>query len=92
MQSAVKIPVTVKARIGIDELDSYEFLCDFIEKVQGKGCQEFIIHAQKAAFRVKSQKKSRNSAIRLYSGWYQLKRDFPHLTIAINGGIKPLKK
>ncbi len=38
MQSAVKIPVTVKTRIGIDELDSYEFLCDFIEKVQGKGC------------------------------------------------------
>ena len=48
MQSAVHIPVTVKTRIGIDDFDSYDFLCDFIQKVQQAGCQEFIVHARKA--------------------------------------------
>ena len=48
MQSVVNIPVTVKTRIGIDDLDSYEFLCDFIEKVHHAGCLEFIVHARKA--------------------------------------------
>lgn len=58
MQSAVKIPVTVKTRIGIDELDSYEFLCDFIEKVQGKGLPRVYYPRTKSlAFRVKSQRK-----------------------------------
>ena len=48
MQRVVNIPVTVKTRIGIDDLDSYEFLCDFIEKLHHAGCQEFIVHARKA--------------------------------------------
>ena len=92
MQSAVKIPVTVKTRIGIDELDSYEFLCDFIEKVQAKGCQEFIIHARKAWLSGLSPKENREIPPLDYARVYQLKRDFPHLTIAINGGIKTIEE
>ena len=49
MRDVVSIPVTVKTRIGIDDQDSYEFLCEFIETVSGKGeCEMFIIHARKA--------------------------------------------
>lgn len=49
MRDVVSIPVTVKTRIGIDDQDSYEFLCDFINTVSGKGeCEMFIIHARKA--------------------------------------------
>ena len=49
MRDVVSIPVTVKTRIGIDDRDSYEFLCDFINTVAGKGeCEMFIIHARKA--------------------------------------------
>ena len=92
MQNAVNIPVTVKTRIGIDKLDSYEFLCDFIEKVQNKGCQEFIIHARKAWLSGLSPKENREIPPLDYERVYQLKRDFPHLTIAINGGIKTLEE
>ncbi|BFU60803.1 tRNA dihydrouridine(20/20a) synthase DusA [Rodentibacter abscessus] len=92
MQSAVNIPVTVKTRIGIDNLDSYEFLCDFIEKVQNKGCNEFIIHARKAWLSGLSPKENREIPPLDYERVYQLKRDFPHLKIAINGGIKTVEE
>ena len=92
MQSAVDIPVTVKTRIGIDDLDSYEFLCDFIEKVQGKGCHEFIIHARKAWLSGLSPKENREIPPLDYERVYQLKRDFPHLKIVINGGIKTVEE
>ena len=58
-QRVVNIPVTVKTRIGIDGLDSYEFLCDFIEKVHYAGCQEFIVHARKAWLSGLSPKENR---------------------------------
>lgn len=90
MQSAVQIPVTVKTRIGIDEFDSYEFLCDFIEKVQAKGCNEFIIHARKAWLSGLNPKENREIPPLDYERVYRLKRDFPQLTIAINGGIKTI--
>lgn len=58
MQSVVEIPITVKTRIGIDNLDSYDFFCDFIEKVHQGGCNEFIIHAKKSmAIGTKSKRK-----------------------------------
>ncbi|MBF0752028.1 MULTISPECIES: tRNA dihydrouridine(20/20a) synthase DusA [unclassified Pasteurella] len=92
MQQAVNIPVTVKTRIGIDDLDSYEFLCDFIEKIQNKGCQEFIIHARKAWLSGLSPKENREIPPLDYERVYQLKRDFPHLKIVINGGIKTIEE
>ncbi|THA01168.1 tRNA dihydrouridine(20/20a) synthase DusA [Rodentibacter pneumotropicus] len=92
MQQAVNIPVTVKTRIGIDDLDSYEFLCDFIEKVQDKGCHEFIIHARKAWLSGLSPKENREIPPLDYERVYQLKRDFPHLKMVINGGIKTVEE
>lgn len=92
MQKAVQIPVTVKTRIGIDELDSYEFLCDFIEKIQAVGCQEFIIHARKAWLSGLSPKENREIPPLDYDRVYQLKRDFPQLWISINGGIKTIEE
>lgn len=87
MQSAVSIPVTVKTRIGIDEFDSYEFLCDFIHKVHSAGCQHFIVHARKAWLSGLSPKQNREIPPLNYERVYQLKRDFPHVFISINGGI-----
>ncbi len=93
MQDVVSIPVTVKTRIGIDEQDSYEFLCDFIDTVSTKGgCEMFIIHARKAWLSGLSPKENREIPPLDYPRVYQLKRDFSHLTMAINGGVKTLEE
>lgn len=93
MQDVVSIPVTVKTRIGIDEQDSYEFLCDFIDTVSSKGgCEMFIIHARKAWLSGLSPKENREIPPLDYPRVYQLKRDFSHLTMAINGGVKTLEE
>ncbi|MCI5763915.1 tRNA dihydrouridine(20/20a) synthase DusA [Actinobacillus porcinus] len=92
MQSAVNIPVTVKTRIGIDELDSYEFLCDFVEKVKNTDCHELIVHARKAWLSGLSPKENREIPPLDYERVYQLKRDFPDLLISINGGIKTIEE
>lgn len=89
MQDQVNIPVTVKARIGIDEHDSYTFLCQFIETIMPY-CQTFIIHARKAWLSGLSPKENREIPPLDYKRVYQLKRDYPHLIIAINGGIKTI--
>ena len=91
MQDAVQIPVTVKHRIGIDDLDSYEFLCGFIEKVQAYS-NDFIVHARKAWLSGLSPKENREIPPLDYERVYQLKRDFPHLNISINGGIKTIEE
>lgn len=91
MKNVVNIPVTVKHRIGIDELDSYEFLCDFIEKIQPH-CNNFIVHARKAWLSGLSPKQNREIPPLDYERVYQLKRDFPHLNITINGGIKTIEE
>ena len=91
MQDAIQIPVTVKHRIGIDDLDSYEFLCDFIEKVQAYS-NDFIVHARKAWLSGLSPKENREIPPLDYERVYQLKQDFPHLNISINGGIKTIEE
>lgn len=91
MRDVVSIPVTVKTRIGIDELDSYAFLCDFVQQVsEHGGCDTFIIHARKAWLSGLSPKENREVPPLDYPRVYQLKQDFPDLTMAINGGIKTL--
>ncbi|HGM5564241.1 MAG: tRNA dihydrouridine(20/20a) synthase DusA [Serratia marcescens] len=93
MRDVVSIPVTVKTRIGIDDQDSYAFLCDFIETVAGRGeCDMFTIHARKAWLSGLSPKENREVPPLDYPRVYQLKRDFPALTIAINGGVKTLEE
>lgn len=88
MQSATNIPVSVKSRIGIDDLDSYEFLHTFIEEVSKADCKHFIIHARKAWLTGLSPKQNRDVPPLDYNRVYQIKKDFNHLDISINGGIK----
>ncbi|MBY7929119.1 tRNA dihydrouridine(20/20a) synthase DusA [Vibrio fluvialis] len=91
MKEVVDIPVTVKTRIGIDDQDSYEFLTNFVTLVSEKGgCKQFTIHARKAWLSGLSPKENREIPPLDYPRAYQLKQDFPHLTIAVNGGVKTL--
>lgn len=92
MQNATGIPVTVKSRIGIDEQDSYEFLHTFVDTVAQAGCQHFIIHARKAWLSGLSPKQNREVPPLDYERVYQIKRDFSHLAISINGGIKTFEQ
>jgi len=90
MRRAVGIPVTVKSRIGIDERDSYEELVHFIATVAEAGCETFIVHARKAWLSGLSPKENREIPPLKYDVVFQLKHDFPHLDIVINGGITTL--
>jgi tRNA-dihydrouridine synthase A len=90
MRQAVGVPVTVKSRIGIDDLDSYEALTRFIGLSAAAGCETFIVHARKAWLSGLSPKQNRDIPPLRYDVVKQLKRDFPHLTIVINGGINTL--
>jgi tRNA-dihydrouridine synthase A len=87
MMDVVSVPVTVKHRIGIDRIESYDFVRDFVGTVSDAGCQVFIVHARNAWLDGLSPKENREIPPLRYELGYQLKKDFPHLTIAINGGI-----
>jgi tRNA-dihydrouridine synthase A len=91
MAAAAKLPVTVKSRIGVDQHDSYEQLAAFIRMVSEAGCSVFIIHARKAWLRGLSPKQNREVPPLRYDVVQQLKRDFPQLTIVVNGGIQTLQ-
>ncbi len=90
MVSAVRIPVTIKCRIGVDHHDSYPYLSNFINKIRNAGCEVFIIHARKAWLNGLSPKENREIPPLRYEVVEQIKKDFPHLTIVINGGIKTI--
>ncbi|MGK7946242.1 MAG: tRNA dihydrouridine(20/20a) synthase DusA, partial [Microcystaceae cyanobacterium] len=92
MQSCVRIPVTVKHRIGIDNQDSYQDLANFVKIVSEAGCQRFTVHARKAWLKGLSPKENRTIPPLRYEEVYQLKKDFPHLFIEINGGITTLEQ
>ena len=88
MTDKCEIPVTVKHRIGIDDMESYDELSDFVFQISNKGCQHFIVHARKAWLKGLSPKENRTIPPLNYSWVYQLKKDFPPLKITINGGIE----
>ncbi len=87
MRDAVSIPVTIKHRIGIDELDSEAHLHHFVATVAETGCHVFIVHARKAWLQGLSPKENREIPPLLYQRVFALKQQFPQLTIVINGGI-----
>ncbi len=87
MCAAVKLPITVKTRIGVDDYESYDYLAAFIQQVSLAGCQTFIIHARKAWLSGLSPKENREIPPLNYNWVYHIKRDFPHLNIVLNGGI-----
>ncbi len=90
MQSAVDIPVTIKCRIGIDNMESYQAFNAFIETVADSGCGTFIVHARKAWLQGLSPKQNREIPPLKYEYVYRLKQQHPQLNIIINGGIKTL--
>jgi tRNA-dihydrouridine synthase A len=90
MRAAVALPVTVKTRIGIDDRDSYAELVDFVGTVAAGGCGIFIIHARKAWLSGLSPRQNREIPPLRYDVAQQLKQDFPHLTIILNGGLRDL--
>ena len=87
MVDVVSVPITVKHRIGIDQIESYDFVRDFVGTVKEAGCSVFIVHARNAWLQGLSPKENREIPPLRYELAYQLKKDFPELTIAINGGI-----
>ncbi|HTI88288.1 MAG TPA: tRNA dihydrouridine(20/20a) synthase DusA [Alphaproteobacteria bacterium] len=90
MIAATPLPVTVKTRIGIDDRDSYEELVAFVDKVSAAGVSSFAIHARKAWLSGLSPKENREIPPLDYPRVHRLKQDFPHLEIAINGGVLTL--
>lgn len=88
MQAAVDIPVTVKHRIGIDGLEHYDDMLNFVDMVASFGCTHFIVHARIAILAGLSPKENRDVPPLRYSDVYRLKAERPQLQIEINGGIK----
>ena len=87
MRKAVSIPVTVKHRIGFDDLDRYEDMLRFVDIVTESGCDRFTVHARKAWLKGLSPKENRNVPPLRYADVWRLKAERPHLPIEINGGI-----
>ena len=87
MREAVSIPVTVKHRIGVDRVESYGFVRDFIGAVSEAGCRTFIVHARNAVLKGLSPKENREIPPLRYEVVHRLKRDFPALEIVLNGGL-----
>jgi tRNA-dihydrouridine synthase A len=90
MSAAVKVPVTVKCRIGIDDQDSETALHRFVSEVADAGCRTFIVHARKALLDGLSPKENREVPPLDYDRVYRLKDDWPELTIVLNGGVGDL--
>ncbi|MGE0384546.1 MAG: tRNA dihydrouridine(20/20a) synthase DusA [Gammaproteobacteria bacterium] len=84
------VPVTVKTRLGIDDLDSYDFLAEFIGTVRAAGCATFVLHARKAYLSGLSPRENREVPPLMYERVHRVKREFPDLEIVLNGGITTL--
>lgn len=90
MVEATTGPVTVKMRIGVDGHDSYEQLCHFVSNVADAGCRTFIVHARKAWLQGLSPKENREIPPLRYDIVGNLKNDFSHFEIVLNGGVQSL--
>jgi tRNA-dihydrouridine synthase A len=88
MRDAVSLPVTVKCRIGIDELDDYGFFDHFVQMVRRSGVTVFIVHARKAILQGLTPKENREIPPLRYEMVARLKRENPDLTVILNGGLK----
>lgn len=87
MQHAVRVPITVKCRLGVDEQEDYGAFLEFIDTVAATGCSEFVVHARKAWLRGLSPKENREIPPLRYEWVYRLKRERPKLRIVLNGGL-----
>jgi tRNA-dihydrouridine synthase A len=87
MLGEIQIPVTVKHRIGLDRMEDYGFVRDFVGTVSAAGCSTFIVHARNAVLKGLSPKENREIPPLKYHYVYRLKQDFPDLEVVINGGV-----
>jgi tRNA-dihydrouridine synthase A len=92
MQAKLGIPVTVKHRIGIDERDSFDELCEFVETIAAAGCEVFIVHARKAWLKGLSPKENREIPPLQYDAVHRLKALYPDRQFIINGGFTTLQQ
>ncbi len=90
MRRRVSIPVTVKHRIGVDDLDAYDDMLRFVDVVAEAGAERFTVHARKAWLDGLSPKENRDIPPLRYGDVYRLKAERPHLHVEINGGVKTL--
>ena len=92
MQASTKLPVTIKTRIGYDNVEDYENFYNFISILKSTGIKTFIIHARKAMLGKFTPKQNLNIPPLKYDYVYNLKKDFPNEEIIINGGITSVEK
>lgn len=90
MMRRVRVPVTVKCRIGIDEQDTEEALSAFVTQVAAAGCRTFVVHARKAWLHGLSPKENREVPPLDYARVYRLKQARPDLEVVLNGGVATL--
>jgi tRNA-dihydrouridine synthase A len=90
LRAAVRIPVTVKHRLGLDRNTDYAFVLRFVDALARAGCGTFVVHARNAWLKGLSPKENRDVPPLRYEDAHRLKRDFPHLEIVINGGFRSL--
>jgi len=88
MRESVRIPVTVKCRIGIDELDDYAFFDHFVSVVRESGVNVFVVHARKAYLQGLSPKENREIPPLRYEFPHRLKQEHPELAVVLNGGLQ----
>ena len=91
MAAAVKVPVTVKCRIGVDEQDPEAALFELVDRCAEAGVRTFVVHARKAWLKGLSPKENRDVPPLDYPLVHRLKRERPQLTIVINGGVPDLE-
>jgi tRNA-dihydrouridine synthase A len=92
MVNSCKIPVTAKTRIGYDDVEDFDYLNGFINKMKSAGCKTFILHARKAILKGLSPKQNLNIPKLNYPMVYRLKKENPDLEIIINGGISKIEE
>eukprot|EP01029_Cantina_marsupialis_P027114 TRINITY_DN7471_c0_g1_i1.p1 TRINITY_DN7471_c0_g1~~TRINITY_DN7471_c0_g1_i1.p1 ORF type:complete len:358 (-),score=85.17 TRINITY_DN7471_c0_g1_i1:176-1249(-) len=92
MREVTDSPITVKCRLGVDDVDSYEELKNFISTVAESGVTHFIVHARKCWLNGISPKKNRHVPVLKYDWVYNLAKDFPHLKFSLNGGVETLSQ
>ena len=91
MRAACSLPITVKHRIGIDNLESYEDMIAFVDAVAAAGCRRFTVHARVARLQGLSPKENREIPPLRVDEVARLKRERPHLFIELNGGVRSLE-
>ncbi|WP_081666732.1 tRNA dihydrouridine(20/20a) synthase DusA [Laribacter hongkongensis] len=90
MRDVTALPVTVKHRIGVDDVEAFGFVSDFVGEVAAAGCSTFIVHARNAILKGLSPKENREIPPLKYDYAWRLKTEFPDLEILVNGGIRTL--